>query len=1383
MQPVLDERHEYPALRAQGSITTSVSARRRELCFRPQQAGTARDAYSAALRSLRAELGPGSLSLPSPLSFLAQAGARPLGWPERAESLLRTESPLCDDLFSATTGPSHPEAYVRLRAGTDRPKAAYKRESRGADGNYMPLDLLSDSIGYRPPERALVLDVDVDRTCTDARALAVHSKELLSLVEMLCGTRPERLLTASSASRGLHFFVALPKGHSLRAFAPAPNLLRSHYGLVLALCEHQGLRPAQGKGLPSRTAALDVIGCDAHSYVVAPGSYAEDKSGHRAYSFPLAQVGEDGRALDVTKRHWTALDSRAWWAMETAAMFLGRLRHDLNGQRVQPSGEDMAEYRARWDEVGRALSSRFPELVSPEEFGRRNRQALEAEAEQKARHSKQGRKKKTRKYHPRVHGGPVTGGASFGRGARFKVSHKARKSVAGIAAKYEPGVYGYHSCRYEVVGALGCCASREELADVIREADLDRDTYRGRTISERDLLRDIDNAQTKTDATRRTEHGYLCPKRLAELKSAQSDTTPTGEYRNKHKRPFQNYRVIDWDKVQARLREQTRSRRRVHNAMLMLRVFAASYLCGNAYAVLGHEHSKQFLRLTDSQLVEARRILRETAIAFLFRDACPGRAATYVINERYFSKPKTSVLQVLRYNLRPQGPDQLSVDFATLPHLVPTPDNGYMAAFDTDNRFAFTGQYAHLTKDAGFANYTWEDAYAIASLVRTIAVAERKERERTDLPAVMQWVYSRPLEESYLTYLGIRDKEMEGHSYTETRTLYPMLCKEESARTRARMERTMPTPTRPEPVRNELEYRRTLDALYGEGALPALPDGLLTPRHLVERSVLDRRDKFGLEDEDFYRKAAGLPSLEAIAAVHPLLTYGPHSAQWEANEAAQPLAETLRGDFEGDDWRLSLYRSYLNPVQDVMNYLRFVRAHDDLSVIAGDALFDLRQFVEKNINRFYAPAFRNKEMQETVRENALAYGEFFIVRGLSGKPLREAVSLCLSSEFHLGRRKGAKPLPECKVPDFHLTESSPKEQRTNVLIWVSVANRVSAHLAYADYSGAGMGRAKPARPVPAVEPRTKASTTVSADAADFVRRWERSVNPMTRYATFSIFLSASLSTNPFTMCNLVQRAYEYYRTEHMSAYPIEEFERIFSAVVHRWLLYGRKKEEMLDEKQGYRETFTLYYQEARGEYIGAYPKGALTSEGMVFTELVPTGEDVPSVLAEMLTDENLYLRRESQLAQKKAAQKEDTPAQRPEQKPADEKPAAQPASTSVEGRDDALLGGDGAEMSEREKLAETMMGYVSRHRSRYCEQVGMSKEEVADAFAEAYDTLVDAGLLERYLLIQLLRGLIQEAERPTASAIERRYVQLLREDNPNPKGPDDDGPDLSPFDG
>lgn len=129
MQPVLDEHHEYPALHAEGSIATSVSARRRELCFRPQQADTARDAYNAALRSLRADLGPGSLTLPSPLSFLAQAGARPLGWPERAESLLRTESPLCDDLFSATTGPSHPEAYVRLRAGTDHPKASVQVRS------------------------------------------------------------------------------------------------------------------------------------------------------------------------------------------------------------------------------------------------------------------------------------------------------------------------------------------------------------------------------------------------------------------------------------------------------------------------------------------------------------------------------------------------------------------------------------------------------------------------------------------------------------------------------------------------------------------------------------------------------------------------------------------------------------------------------------------------------------------------------------------------------------------------------------------------------------------------------------------------------------------------------------------------------------------------------------------------------------------------------------------------------------------------------------------------------------------------------------------------------------------------------------------------------
>lgn len=227
-----------------------------------------------------------------------------------------------------------------------------------------------------------------------------------------------------------------------------------------------------------------------------------------------------------------------------------------------------------------------------------------------------------------------------------------RGSIANqrVAAALDELTGPYHQKRAFLQAAVGCCATTDELMDLSRQLDIDRDSYRGVELSDSDLRRDFERLQELVVHSR---HGAHCSASISALHVRTSSSSeggrPSAEQQLNRLRSRQangNFRkrkpvgfdlprsvleLIGNQRYEAMLKGERKliPAVRRHAVALLVGYFSPLANAGSSSMVASRERLGQLFDLSPRQVGSALALLRSSGILELVSRQKPGLAATY----------------------------------------------------------------------------------------------------------------------------------------------------------------------------------------------------------------------------------------------------------------------------------------------------------------------------------------------------------------------------------------------------------------------------------------------------------------------------------------------------------------------------------------------------------------------------------------------------------------------------------------------------------------------------------------------------------------------------------------------------------------------------------
>jgi hypothetical protein len=213
----------------------------------------------------------------------------------------------------------------------------------------------------------------------------------------------------------------------------------------------------------------------------------------------------------------------------------------------------------------------------------------------------------------------------------------------------------FHQKRAFVYIVLKCCYSKDAIVKTCRELGLDKDSATGEKISFYLLQKDIVKLNFKVE-----NHSRFCPVGREKMKnSLKKKSTKTFEdyaeaQRNKietkNKSNFSpkiNPKVVDIQKIhEALITKNNRLTNQYKQAMAIVEVFLQPLSnTGVRKIILSKEKIKKDLGLTDSQAIQAVRILRDKGVIELSGRPVPGVAPKYFVNSSFTHLKMTTYLR------------------------------------------------------------------------------------------------------------------------------------------------------------------------------------------------------------------------------------------------------------------------------------------------------------------------------------------------------------------------------------------------------------------------------------------------------------------------------------------------------------------------------------------------------------------------------------------------------------------------------------------------------------------------------------------------------------------------------------------------------------------
>lgn len=493
--------------------------------------------------------------------------------------------------------------FVRLENNSKKPKGKNGRLDRDslvpAEGNY----------GFIPSYRQLILDIDA----TEESSLVAH----VLVLQELFGFTANETLAVQTPSGGLHLYLNYPRGFGkIKEFFNG-SLRQSSQALLSLVQDSHGLTELDVDVRNGRTENY-VVGPDSSGLIAIP--HQSQLASRKKYRI-FAQYASFADALLDSPRDVPAIATADKKKMNALLDLYCELHPHT----------DLATEKKKSEQANTSTNKKVQVSYKNRYTGTEDRSKRRDWFNGVSTHNRRQKPVKT-------------------------LSGNKQEKLSVAMDKVIRSGKDYHAKRCSALVRLGLCASVEDVVPIVRQYDMDRDTYHQKILSDKELLADLKRASEKVLDNRGGQecHGILCNhSHNATYVDAKQEKFVPSPYVVKRFRPrsYKNYRAVHFDRVENELLKSFHGRQ-VKDALRILAVFNGA-MCSGAWCVLaGRDYLAEMTGLTKNQVAQGLRILREAGIIYLYARQQQGRTSSYVVRTEFVDYLVSRELQDLRYNSR-----------------------------------------------------------------------------------------------------------------------------------------------------------------------------------------------------------------------------------------------------------------------------------------------------------------------------------------------------------------------------------------------------------------------------------------------------------------------------------------------------------------------------------------------------------------------------------------------------------------------------------------------------------------------------------------------------------------------------------------------------------